>query len=541
MTDQLLSLVRSLTISQRIGIVFGAVLSVLLMVGLVMWAGQPQMQTAFTGLSTADASTITDALTSGGIPYELADGGKTIKVPSSQISEAKIAAGNAGYQGENADAFSIFDSQGFGTSEFDQNVTYQRAIEGKLTTTIEQMEGVADATVSVVQAQTGVLSAGDAPATASVVVKMASGQHPSDALVAGIVSTVAGAVSGLTAQNVTVVDADGTVLAGPDGAPGNALAMQGRVEAMLAGKVQALVDKALGPGNASVAVSADLNLDQVEKDITTYAPITPDNYTPSSVQQSEELYGADANAAGTGGIPGSYSNVVGLPTYPNASPSASPNPSASPAGGYVKRDTTVNFASSATVAHVIATPGAINRLSVSVLLNSDALKDVTAETLLPAIKAAVGAVATTERTDEVQVIPVKFAAADTTTLDAGPSMVDTILAALPQIGGGLLAFVLLFLVWRNMRALRGRAEEYQLAVARAHAPQLGAGDEFIPDAYASGPSLLGDAHLEEELVPTSPQAKVQERIRLMAEDKPDELANLVTTWLREDEKNPRRR
>ena len=37
MMEQLTLLVRSLTISQRIGIVFGSLFSVLLLVGLVMW------------------------------------------------------------------------------------------------------------------------------------------------------------------------------------------------------------------------------------------------------------------------------------------------------------------------------------------------------------------------------------------------------------------------------------------------------------------------------------------------------------------------
>ena len=82
MIDQLLMLVRQLTISQRIGIVFGAALTVLMTVGLVMWAGQPQMQAAFTNVATSQAATITSALTSAGIPYELENGGATIAVPA---------------------------------------------------------------------------------------------------------------------------------------------------------------------------------------------------------------------------------------------------------------------------------------------------------------------------------------------------------------------------------------------------------------------------------------------------------------------------
>jgi flagellar M-ring protein FliF len=52
----------------------------------------------------------------------------------------------------------LFNNQGFGQSQFDQSVTYQRALEGELTKTIQGMEGVASARVSIVLAQTGALS-----------------------------------------------------------------------------------------------------------------------------------------------------------------------------------------------------------------------------------------------------------------------------------------------------------------------------------------------------------------------------------------------
>ena len=81
------------------------------------------------------------------------------------------------------------------------------------------------------------------------------------------------------------------------------MAIQSNVERGLANKVQSLVDQALGPGHASVAVSAQLDLNKVEKQVTTVLPINTGNWTPTSVQQSQERYGADGGA-GAGGIPG---------------------------------------------------------------------------------------------------------------------------------------------------------------------------------------------------------------------------------------------
>ena len=116
MIDQILLLVRQLTTSQRIGIVFGAALTVLMTVGLVMWAGQPQMQAAFTNVATSDAATITAALTSAGIPYTLDNGGATISVPANKVADAKIAANQAGFTGADASGFVLWDTAG-GTPE----------------------------------------------------------------------------------------------------------------------------------------------------------------------------------------------------------------------------------------------------------------------------------------------------------------------------------------------------------------------------------------------------------------------------------------
>jgi flagellar M-ring protein FliF len=536
MIDQLTLLVRGLTISQRIGILFGSLFSVLLLVGLVMWAGAPQLQPAFTRLSTADAATIGDALDSAGIPYELADAGATIKVPAAQLAAARVAAGGAGFSSDGVTGFELFDKQGFGASEFDQQVTYQRALEGKLTKTILKLDGVEEATVSIVAAETGVLAGSDRPASASIYIRMGGGRRPSASLVQGIVLTVATSVSGLTSSNVTVVDADGTVLAGPDDAASTALTIQGTVERTLAAKVQALVDTALGPGHASVAVSALLDLDKVEKQVRTVQPITSDNNTPTSWQTSGEVYGQGA-ASGAGGIPGTTSNVPGLPSYPSASASpgasAGPGASASPSPDYAKWSQTVNYANSETVATIVQQPGAVRRLSVAVLLDQGAMGGNSAESLKAAISAAIGA--DDARKDVVSVNAVSFAAAAAAIPETGPDLMAMVSQVVPTVGGALLALVLVFLVWRNMRALRGRAETMQLAATRLQVPALGAGGELSP-ALAAAAAAAGRIEMAELPSINGAQARIQERIRVIAEDKPDELVGLVNTWLREDDR-----
>ena len=152
MTDQLQMLLRQLTIPQRISIAVAAFASLLLLAGFVMWAGKPDLQPAFTKLTTEQAGTVSEALRSAKIQFELTDGGATILVPTGAMAAARVAAGQAGYSGDGATGFEIFDNQQFGASEFDQQVAYQRAIEGKLRNTIGAMQGVAEVQVSIVAA-----------------------------------------------------------------------------------------------------------------------------------------------------------------------------------------------------------------------------------------------------------------------------------------------------------------------------------------------------------------------------------------------------
>lgn len=541
MLDQLTPLLRQLTISQRIGIAFGAFASVLLLVGLVLWAGRTEYQPAFTRLAPTDAAAVVEALRGAKIPYEVTDAGTTVLVPAGALADARLAAASAGVLPDEGSAFDLFDKQGFGATEFEQTVAYQRALERKLEATIERLAGVADATVAIVPQQRGALAANDRPASASVTVRMRSGGAPDEAMVRGIVSTVAGAVAGLAPDNVTVVDEHGRVLAGPGAAPGaEVTAMREAVERSLAAKARSLVDEVLGPGRATVAVTAELDADTVEQTITTVKPIDATNWTPASVQTIDERY-TGAGAEGAAGVPGSASNVPGLPTYPitslpglapspapSSAPGAPASPSPEPNPAYQRTQQTVNYANSQTVERVIRQPGAIERLSVAVLIDQAALGSMTVDGLQAAIAAAVGA--DEARGDVVSVQAVPFAAADAPPAEADPlaqgGLLDTVLGAVGSAVGVLVALLLLLVVWRNLRALRRRAEEIQLAAVLREGVTVRL-EEGAPAAIASGggPAL-----------PPDPSAAVAERLRHAAVDRPEAVAGLVAGWLTEESK-----
>ena len=566
MNEQVQAVLKQVSITQRIGIIGAAVAAVAMIGVLVMFASKPDYTPAFTGVSAADATTIEGALRAASIPYEVADAGTTIEVPMDSLGDAKIAAGSAGYtsgSGTDTQGWDLFDSQGFGQSQFDQSVTYQRAIEGELTKTIQSMDGVAAARVSIVLAQTGAVSSEDTPASAAVVLSMTGGKTPSSGLVSAIVNTVAKSVQGLTNDNVVVTDDQGHVLAGAANSIDTAAAQaKDLVEQQTRTKIETLLDAALGSNHASVAVSADVDTSQVQQDVTTYA--AAGSNPPVSISQNIEQYGA-TGSSGACGIPGTDSNVAGLSSYPGicpaagttaaptTAPSATPSPTASasaspgastsaaaataassPAAGtgYSHVQTTINYSVSQTVQHIVTQPGVVKKLSVAVFVDKASLGTLTADTLKTSIEAAIGA--DTSRGDVVAVQAIAFAAQPTAGTNAASSsstdIVKTVGSSSGTILGAVFALVMLALFWMNLGALRRKAEDvYDLGPAGsipAFAP--------IPNRAGIPASTAPDAPPAADVPSATPQARIQERLRMVADERPDALAGLMHGWLREE-------
>jgi flagellar M-ring protein FliF len=548
------SVVRQLSPIQRIWIGGAAVASAVLLFVFVSVAGAPNYQPAFTKLTAAEAGAVSSALRSAKIDFQLADAGATVLVPAASLAQARVAAGQAGVVTDGSTpGMELFDKTNFGMTSFDQQVTYQRAVEGELTRTIQSLDGVASARVTFVPEQVGVLSTADRPATASVVVAMKDQSQPDRAMVHGIVSSVASSVSGLSPDNVTVIDEYGHILAGPQAGDSNdALVAQATLEQSIEAKVKALVDQAIGPGHASVAVSATIDTAKVEQQITTYVPVTKDNWTPVSLHLTSEVLSGDGSNA-NGGIPGVNSNIPGLPTYPvgSAAPSAAPSasagatpaasPGASPSAstapsptpsGYNKQDVTVNYNLSQKIEHIVQQPGVLQRLSVSVLVDQAASAGISTDKLQAAIAAAIGADAA--RGDVVSVTALAFATAAPV---AAKDIISQVAGTAPQViptGLAIVAgLIMLLLLWRNLGTLGRRSEEAALLAAPPN--QLadpgagGAGAGYARESDATGRALLAAPAPD-----NSPQAQIQERLRQVAEDQPDAIVGLMHGWLRED-------
>src|ERR1700761_4922772 len=190
----------------------GSVLVAIAFLVIVMqMASAPSYTTLMAGIDPSQTGKIGSTLSAQGISYELQNGGTAVAVQSSQEAQARVALATAGLLTNQQPGFSLLNSSQLGQSNFQQQVTYERALEGQLASTIDTIDGVNSAVVNLVlpNSQDQLFSDNSQPATASVLLGSTTVDPNS---VRGIAQLVASSVPGLSTQKVTITDSSGQAL-----------------------------------------------------------------------------------------------------------------------------------------------------------------------------------------------------------------------------------------------------------------------------------------------------------------------------------------
>jgi flagellar M-ring protein FliF len=482
-----------------------AVLAVMLVMFKV--ASAPSYTTMLTGLDPAETGKITAALDSSGVSYQIENNGTGLAVVKGQVAQARIALAEKGLPGKGQPGFELFDKQKLGASDFQQKVTYQRALEGQIASTIGQIQGVSGAQVSLVLPEDQLFSQDQTPATAAVLLSgSATSLDPS--AVRGIASLVSSSVKGLKPANVSITDASGTLLwpnsdsGAGNGGGVNKLTAQARYNTQLQGSLDAMLVQTLGADKARVQVSSDLNVDETSLDKLTYAK---KGVPLKTTDETERLRGT---GGASGGTTGSASN---LPSYATSGA----------AGGnsnYQRKSTQTDFGVNKTVQRTKVAPGQVNRLSVGLVVDKSVPPAQVAQ-----IKSAVSAAAgiDTTRGDVLNVSQVAFAKPATAAPAAGPAGDVMNYAKYGAVGLGLIGF--LFFVMRHLKKRERESLGEPTWLRQIEAPTT------LADLEAGRTTRMGA--LAGEMPGPSATRLSAERI---AEDDPERVAQQIRTWMQED-------
>ena len=391
--------VKGFTAAQRTIAIIGVAALVLGGIALASWLGKPSYAPLFTGLAAADASSVTDQLTTDGVPFQLTDGGATILVPQSKVYTERLKAASNGLPSSNEGGYSLLDTMGVTSSEFQQDVTYKRAMEGELAKTIGAMDGVQTATVQLAIPEKSVFVSEEKDPTASVFIATDNGTQLSTDQVQAIVHLTSASVEGMQPTDVSVVDAKGqTLSAVGTGATGSGADQAADYDAATSKKIQDLLDTTLGAGNATVVVSGTMNQESGTRTSESYTSPTSGPVALNESSTTEE-YGAGAGAGnGATGVLGPDNIAV-----PNGTATSGAGDD-----GYKNESATKNNAVDHTTETTQIPSGGLDRQTISVALNSkaDAVQNANLQSINDLVSAAAGV--DQNRGDQVKVAMMDF-------------------------------------------------------------------------------------------------------------------------------------
>jgi len=244
---------------------------------LVHWARQPEMRLLYQELAPDEASKITETIAEKGVAYKLRNGGTSIYVPKESVYQLRLDMAKEGLPSGEQSGYKLFDNESIGTSPFVQSVNLKRAVQDELAKSIQMIDGVAHTRVHIVRSEQTLFTSEAGTTSASVVVRLQPGYRLSALNVGAIIHLVAGSVEGLKPENVTVIDNEGRLLSGEadDSYASGATTAQDhreRVEQNLSAKMEDMLTAVLGPGRATVKVSAVIDMNSINTVVEKFEP-----------------------------------------------------------------------------------------------------------------------------------------------------------------------------------------------------------------------------------------------------------------------------
>lgn len=493
-----------------------------------LWSNSHTWRVLFTNLSDRDGGAIIAQLSGMNIPFKNADGG-TIMVPAEKVHEARLKLASQGLPKGSIVGFEIMETQKFGVTQFQEQINYQRGLEGELARSIQALAPVANARVHLALPKQSGFLRDKQPPTASVLLQL----HPGKALdrqqAAGIVHLVSSSVPELAPKNVSVIDQHGNLLASDRGNAAGLDSAQldyvSQIEQNAIKRIEDILEPILGRGNVRAQVTADVDFSQVELMNETYGPNQGAD-TKAAIRSQSSSDSSQPGPAGAGGVPGALSNQPPVPpTAPinGAAASANPAQAAGSTANSTRREAVTNFEVDKNIRHTKNATGQVRRLTAAVVVNhrvtpgangaaptaaplsEQELKNVTA-----LAREALGF--NQQRGDSLNVVNAAFTQPDVgAPAEPLPFWKQPDVVALAKEGGKALLFLVLtmIVVFGVVRpALRALA-------AAAHRPQE--------------PAAPAQAQLPQPGSPT--QSSPLEQVRQIAKNDPATVANVVKSWV----------
>ena len=497
---------------------------------LIYFINQVDYISLFGRLSEGDTAAVVEALKKSKIPYRLSDTG-TVMVPRDQLYDVRLSLAAEGVPRGGGAGFELFDQQKLGSTEFVQKINYQRALQGELARTINQINEVMESRVHLALPEDSLFLEDRKPPSASVVLKLNPGGRLNQRQTQGIVHLVANAVKGLDEDHITILSTDGQVIFKKSAqesnlqVTGSQLEVKNQLEENLRQKIQSMLEQVVGANRVIARVSADLDFNQIRTEQDTY---DPDSTVVRSQQRSVE------NTEGTESAP------KGNPDVPINIESKLMETSAKEKEQkkFNRQRETINYEINHVSRKVVNAPGTIKKLSVAVIVDgpyetkTEGKKQTLVFTPRPAeemkgledlVKKAFGY--DEARNDQVTVSNVPFAAELAAAEEASAISRWLQIAKSYQkmfLNVVIIALVFFLVIKPLLKKLQQLAKEMPMLPARDTAAAFPMGDEHMPELLP-----------ERMAIQTDSLPGLRERALKLIQQDPNKARDILRAWLRE--------
>ncbi|MBK6337700.1 MAG: flagellar M-ring protein FliF [Betaproteobacteria bacterium] len=527
---------------QILALMLGSAALIAVAVGAWIWTQAPDYRVLYSGLSDRDGGSIIGALNQMNVPYRFAEGGGAILVPADKVHDARLRLASQGLPKGSVVGFELVDNQKFGATQFQEQINYQRGLEGELARSIQSLSAVAAARVHLAIPKPSVFLREQQNPSASVLLTLNAGRQLDRSQVTGIINLVASSVPELSPNSVSVLDQNGSLLSrngtGIDngGLDPSQLSYIKQIETETIRRITDILEPIVGRNNARVQVTADVDFQRVESVAETFKPNQDPKVAAIRTQQLSTSQ-TSGSAAGALGIPGALSNqpsAAGTATTDGRQPQngaagvATVNGTGASGPSSAKKDEAVAYEVDKTIQHTRANVGGIKRLTAAIVVNhrrqvdkdgkatTAPLTEKDLEQVNALVREAMGF--NKERGDSLNIVNTAFNEPERETVADVPFYKQPDNVQLAKDTGKYLLFALLigYLYFGVLKPMMAKALES--LPAPAPLPALAGGDEA---GLLSGPAdRRGD------------QLQIARKI---AREDPKVVANVVKSWVTKDE------
>ncbi|CDF58021.1 flagellar basal-body MS-ring/collar protein FliF [Thermobrachium celere] len=468
----------------------------------------------FSNLEPQDSAKIIEKLKEDKIQYKI--DGNSILVPKDKVEEIRLSIFSDTNLPSSIKGFELFDNNKFGVTDTEAKIMYQRALEGELARTIQGFEEIEKARVHLVLPEESVFTRDEEKARASVTIKLKGNTKLTQEQVKAIISLVSSSVKNLPKENVEVVDNNMNLLSENifESEQNGILTsnkqheFKKQFEMDLQNDVKNMLEKVFGKDKVTVKINADLDFDS--RQITTL------KYDKDSIIRSQQKIketSNDTNSQGSGSSPidNNMSNTI---QGNNQSSTSS------------REEEITNYEIGQTEEKIIKAPGEIKRLSVSVVIDGN-LNELEKQSIKNIVVAATGL--SEERGDVINIESITFndefkkkIQADLEEMKKQEELIKKRKMYI-MIGEAVAGLIVLFIIYLALRKKR-KIEDLQIE-------QQNNIDVLIGDVLQKQPIAY-----EPVLEDMEQNMNLEKEIRNYASTKPEQVVELIKTWLAEDER-----